>query len=184
MYARAIDDAAVRLRDLRREEIEDLGLGALVLAAAVGATQLVPALALPLFVGGLVVGARGLRALWRRWDLVERLTDDRDAYVISEVHARASREATLERRRSFAIVIRSWLRSPGPELESRIAAARPELEALVAQLEDPDLALEPACAVACLRLVSDPAGSPLLNTALPPAELRSRVRQIRSGFSG
>jgi hypothetical protein len=36
--------------------------------------------------------------------------------------------------------------------------------------------------VACTRLLTDLEGSPLLNPALPPEELRSRVRRIRSGF--
>jgi len=67
-------------------------------------------------------------------------------------------------------------------MESRIVAAADELEALVTELDDDDLAIDPACAVACVRLLSDLAGSPLLNPERPPEELRSRVRQIRSGF--
>ena len=43
--------------------------------------------------------------------------------------------------------------------------------------------LDPACAVACVRLLSDPEQSPLLNSAQPADELRSRVSQIRSGFA-
>ena len=60
--------------------------------------------------------------------------------------------------------------------------AAEELEALACELEDEELALDPACAVACMRLLSDVSESPLLNPALPPELLRSRVRQIRSGF--
>ena len=91
MHARAVDDAATRLRDLRREEWEDLSLAALAIALALAATWARPALALPLFLGGLAVGALGLRALWRRWDLVDRLAGERDAHVISEVRAYAAR---------------------------------------------------------------------------------------------
>ena len=94
MYARAVDDAADRLRALRHEECEALGLAALALVLAVVAAEVRSrVLALPLFLGGLVVGALGMRALWRRWDLVERLSGDRDAYVIAEVRAYASRES-------------------------------------------------------------------------------------------
>ena len=182
MDARTVDAAARRLGELRRDEVANLGLGALALAAAVAAAELVPDLALPLFLGGLFVGGRGMVALWRRWDLLERLSEERDAYAIPEVLAHAAREATLERRRSFALAIRGWLCTPGPELEQRVAVARSELEALVAELEDPELALDPACAVACGRLVGDPAG-PLLDRSLPPEELRRHVRRIRSGFS-
>jgi hypothetical protein len=179
MNARAVDEAAVRLQGLRREEWEDLGLAAIALGIAVAATQVRPSLAIPLFVGGLAVGALGVRALWRRWDLLERLSGERDAYVISEVRVYASRQMTMERRRSFAAVIRSRLNEP---VEGRIAAASEELEALMNELGDDDLALDPACAVACLRLLSDLVESPLVNPALPPDELRSRVRQIRAGF--
>ena len=182
MYARAVDEASARLRELRHEEWEDLGLAALVLGFAVAATQVRPALAVPLFLGGLAVGALGVRALWRNWDLVERLAGERDAYVISEVLAYASREATMERRHSFAALIRGRLRQPGLAFEARIIAAAEELEALASELDDSEVALDPACAVACMRLLSDLAESPLLNPALAPEELRSRVRQIRSGF--
>ena len=180
MDARAVDEAASRLRELRREEREDLGLAALALGFALTATQLRPTLALPLFIGGLGVGALGLRALWRHWDLLERLAGERDAYVIPEVRSRASVEATLERRSSLAALIRSRLREP---VEARIVAAAAELEALAAELDDDELALDPACAVACMRLLSDLAASPLLNPQLPPEDLRSRVRQIRLGFA-
>jgi hypothetical protein len=183
MDARTVEDAASRLGELRREELEELGLGALALAAAVAAAYVFPDLALPLFLGGVFVGARGVVALWRRWDLVDRLSGERDAYVIPEVRERASREASLDRRRSFAVTIRTWMQAPGSELEERVALARPELEALVADLEDPELTFDPVSAVACLRLLGDVAESPLLNPQLPPDELSWRVRRIRSGFA-
>lgn len=182
MDARTIDDAGARLRELRQEEWEDLGLAALALGLAVLAAHARPSLALPLFLGGIGVGALGLRALWRRWDLVERLSGERDAYVIPDVLAHASREATLERRHLSASVIRGTLAHAGPGLEARIAGAAEELEALASELDDPELVLDPRAAVACARLLGDVEGSPLLNRALPPEELRSRVCQIRSGF--
>ena len=183
MYARAVDDASVRLHELRREELQDFGLAALALGLALAATQLRPAFAMPLFLGGVAVGALAVRALWRHWDLVDRLAGERDAYVISDVLAYASRETTKERRHWFAAVIRSVVSQPGPAVVERVQAAAEDLEALASELEDEELALDPACAVACARLVSDPGQSPLLNPALPPEELRSRVRQIRSGFT-
>jgi hypothetical protein len=179
MYARAVDDAASRLRELRDEERGDLALAALALGLAVAASQVRPELAIPLFLGGLAVGVFGVRALWRRWDLLDRLSGERDAYVIAEVRAFALREATMERRRSCAASIRGRLEEP---LETRITLVADDLEALAAELEDDDLELDPTCAVACVRLVSDIAGSPLLNPALPADEIRSRVRWIRSGF--
>jgi hypothetical protein len=124
----------------------------------------------------------GVRALWRRWDLLERLAGERDAYVISEVLAYASREATMERRYSFAALIRHRLGDASSTFDARVHAVADELEMLASELEDGELALDPASAVACMRLLSDCAQSPLLNPALPPEDLRSRVRQIRSGF--
>lgn len=183
MYARTVDDAAGRLRELRYEEWGDFGLGMLAIGLAATATEVRPPLALPLFLGGLAVWALGVRALWRRWDLVDRLADDSDAYVISDVLAYASREATMDRRRTFAAMVRGMVCHPGAALEARVQAAAEELEALASELEDEDLALDPASAVACLRLLSDLTHSPLLNPALPPEDLRSRVFQIRSGFS-
>jgi hypothetical protein len=73
MYARAVDEAAARLRELRHEEWEELGLAAVALGFALAATQVLPRLAAPLFLGGLPLWALGVRALWRRWDLVDRL---------------------------------------------------------------------------------------------------------------
>jgi hypothetical protein len=179
MYARAVDEASARLRALRREEWEDLALASLALALAVAASYVRPSLAVPLLVGGLAVGILGLRALARRWALIDLLADERDAYVIPEVLAFATREATLERRRTFAALLR---RAPSPGCEERVASASEELEALVAELDDGGLTLAPPAAVACLRLVSDLDRSPLLNPALPPDDLCSRVRQIRAGF--
>ena len=46
------------------------------------------------------------------------LAGERDAYVISEVLAHATREATMERRHSYAALIRSRLRRPGIAFEA------------------------------------------------------------------
>ena len=182
MHARDVEDAATRLRDLRREEWGQLGLAALSLGLAVGITWVYPPLAVPLLLGGLVVLGLGVETLWRRWDLVERLSGEPDAYLISEVKVYALREATMERRQSLAAMIRNSLREPGPVFEARISAAAEELEALASELDARELELEPACAVACVRLLSDFAESPLLNATLRAEDLRSQVCQIRSGF--
>jgi hypothetical protein len=179
VYARAVDQADARLRELRQEERGELGVAGAALTASVVATQLIPALAAPLFVGGLVVGLRGTRAMWLRWDLLERLSRERDAHVISEVRAFATREATMERRHSFAALVRGRLAAEDP----RLLAVADELGALASELEDDHLALDPVAAVACTRLLSEVSESPLLNPALPTEDLRSRVRQIRAGFT-
>ena len=61
-------------------------------------------------------------------------------------------------------------------------AAFDDLAALASELDDDELAFDPAAAMACTRLLADPYDSPLLDASRPPEELRSRVQQIRSGF--
>jgi hypothetical protein len=182
MNARAVEEAAARLRELRFEEWGDFVLGALALGLASTAAELRPAWALPFLIGGSAGWVLGMRALWRRWDLVDRLAGERDAYTISEVLAYAARETTMDRRQSFAALIRVIAREPGPALEWRVRAVADDLDGLAAELEDDELVLDPASAIACRRLLSDLAASPLLNPALPAEDLRSRVLQIRSGF--
>lgn len=182
MYARAVDQADARLRELRQEERVELALAAGALAASLISTEVLPELTAPLFIGGLVVGLLGLRTLWRRWDLLERLSGERDAHVISEVRALAVREATMERRECFASLIRIKVREAELRSDARVLVVADELEALASELENPELTLEAAAGVACARLLSDVARSPLLNPALPAEDLRSRVRQIRSGL--
>ena len=92
----------------------------------------------------------------------------------------ALHEASLERRRLYAAYIRHALQT-APAHEC--GAATSELECLVAELEDVTLTLDPACAVACARLVRDASGSPLLRLDSSPEELRSNARHIRSGFA-
>jgi hypothetical protein len=182
MHARAIDDAALRLRELRHEEWADIGLGSAAFALSLAASELRPVFAVPLFVGGLVVFVRGVTAVWRRWDLLDRLAGERDAQVIPEVRAYAARETTMQRREAHAASIRSLADRPAPHFTPRIAAAADDLEALARELEDDRLALDPASAVACARLLNDYADSPLLNFTVPSDDLRSRVRRIRAGF--
>jgi hypothetical protein len=183
MYSRAVDDAATHLRELRRDEWHDLALAGVALGLAIGATKYAPSLALPLFIGGFAVGVLGVRALWRHWDLVDRLAGEPDAYAIAEVLTYASREATMERRRRFAVLIRHHLESTFTSHPGRCDHARDELVALADELEDEALDLGPAAAVACSRLLHEPAESPLLDPALPKDGLGSSVARIRSGFT-
>jgi hypothetical protein len=183
MYARAVDDAGTRLRELHRDEWSELGLSGVALGFAIGATEYAPSLALPLLIGGLATGLLGIRALWRHWDLVDRLADEPDAYAIDEVLTYASRETTMERRRRSAMLIRHHLEPRCTSRPGGFDHAREELATLADELEDEALELSPACAVACSRLLSEPTVSPLLNPALPQDGLRSSVARIRSGFT-
>jgi hypothetical protein len=182
MDARAVDESAEQLHALKQVEIADVGLAVAALAFAVAAAEYRPAFALPLLLGGLFIGACGMRALWRHGELVQRLARDRDAYAISEVRAFASSMATTGRRRAFAAAIRHRIRVEEGCFRNRIGPVAEELSALASELEDDELVLEPFSAAACGRLLSDFAWSPLLNEALPVEDVSSRVHQIRSGF--
>ena len=181
MVARAVEDAGRRLHDLRREEWQDGAVAAAAFALAIAASTVRPAFALPLFIGGAFVACRAVVAGWRRWDLLERLVVERDAYGIPEVRARGEQEAGMANRRSLSGAIRRGL-----ELgeNPRIVANADELAALAEELLDARLALDPACAAACSRLLTDGLTSPLFNSELPAEDARSRLVQIRAGFHG
>jgi hypothetical protein len=181
MYARGVEEAALRLRELRREVWGDLGLAVGVMALALAAAEGHHTLAMPLFCGSVTVGGLGVRALWRRWELVDRLSGERDAFAISEVFDHAAREATLERRRDYAAMIRRSVRDRSP-YDTRIAPVTDELERLACELEDGTLTLDPACAVACRRLLSDPADSALFDSTVPAEDLLAGIRRIRQGL--
>lgn len=179
MVARAVEDADRRLHDLRREEWEDGAVAFAAFVLAIGASVVRPTFALPLFLGGLFVAGRAFVAGWRRWDLLDRLLGERDAYAIAEVRRRAEREADMINRRRLSRAIRSRIEfGENPRIVSNLD----EFEALAKELADPLLELDPACAVACSRLLTDEAGSALNNSALPSDDVRSRLVQIRCGF--
>jgi hypothetical protein len=179
MYARAVDEARSRLLQLHREEQQQIAVAALALTAALVTTALYEPLVVPLFAGGLAIGMLGVRALWRHWDLVDRLADDRDAYGIPEVRAYAAREARMDRRLLHAAQLRAWAREP---TSAHLADVADELDRLACALEDRERELDPASAIACRRLVSDAAVSPLLDAARPTGELHAAIERILDGF--
>ena len=179
MIARAVEDADRRLHDLRRDEWEDAAAAVCALGLAIAASALQPSFALPLLIGGMFVAGRAVLAACRRSDLLERLVGERDAYTITEVRTRAEKDAGMGNRRWLSRCIRSHLEyAENP----RFAANADQLELLAEELADPTLELDPACAVACSRLVFDPTCSPLLNSGLPAEDVCSRLTQILAGF--
>jgi hypothetical protein len=181
MYARAVDQAALRIRELEHVMREDLALAAIALTLAIAATRYWPALALPLFLAGVGLGTLGMRALWRHWDLLDRLVDDRDAYVIPQVRKSALREASRGRRHYLAAQLRAVVLQPRLGAELRALGMADELDALADQLADDELVLDPMAAVVCKRLVCDPE-SPLFDSPVRSAELRARIHGLRSEF--
>jgi hypothetical protein len=179
VYARAVDQAQARLLELHDEQLQDLGLGAAGLAASLGASGIYPPFAIPLLVGSVAMGVLGSRAMWRRWDLVDRLADERGAYAIPEVREYAARDARFARRTYYATVIRTWARETTGGWGSDV---RSDLEELASDLENAALDLDPASALACRRLATDPSASPLFAEGRDPEGVRLRIARIRAGF--
>jgi hypothetical protein len=176
VHTHALIEAETRLAELRRDELQQLGLGALALGASLAMTAAYEPLVAPLFVGGMAMWLLGIRSLWRRWDLVDRLADDRDAYVISAVSAYAARDARMDRRHANAASLRFWASQPD------VTEDLGELEQLARDLDDADLDLSPASAIVCRRLLTDPTVSPLLNASLA-GNLHDTIVEIERGFS-
>ena len=85
----------------------------------------------------------------------------------------------MDRRVLHAAQLRAWTRE---ETSPRLVGLTEELERLACALEDPGLEVDPACAIACRRLVSDASVSPLLDATRPPDELRAVIGRTLDGF--
>jgi hypothetical protein len=180
MDARSVERAETQLHELQLQGFEDFLLAAVALAASLAASRLLPAAAVPLLVSGMAVGFLGMRALVRRYLLLEDLATERDAYLIPEVYAAAAKAASREHRLRLASAIREAL-NPLYGTNARVEASRDLLVELEAALRDEGRALDPAAAVALDRLLI--AGEDnLYSAALPADELRSRLRRILAAF--
>jgi len=182
MVAREVECAAKELRAFRSEGRQQFALAAVAFGLALTASQLRPAFAVPLLFGGIGALFLGVRASARRWELIDRLALDRDAYGIPEVRERAAQAATMTSRRALASSIHILLSQPGLAAAGRVRAVAKDLETLAAELDDDGLALDPASAVACARLLDAAAESPLRNPAAAPEDIHARIVQILTGF--
>lgn len=163
MTARQIDEAAAKLRELRALTIGDLALAGTAFALAIVASLISPSFALPLLVGALAVTVLGLRALLQHFFLVEDLAVEPDAYTIGDVRLYAARVASPEHRRVLAGSMRATLHNASPQ---------PDLQELIAALEDEKRAVDPFAVVSLERS---------LLASAPVDELRSRLRALLEG---
>jgi hypothetical protein len=183
MTAREVDDAAEQLRELRRHSVEDLVLAGAASGLAVTASRLWPSLALPLLVGAIAVAFLGLCAYVRRFLLVEDLALDGDAYCIRAVREFGLRAASPRHRRELASTLRTVLTETTCGRADRLRGVRPEIERLIADLEQDDVHWEPRAAVALERCMYDAQGS-LRDLSVPVSELRTRLRSILAEVEG
>ncbi len=182
MVAREVEWAAGELRTFTVGLWEHFGLGVVSFGLALAATQLYPAFALPFLAGGILSLGLGVRDAARRCELIDRLVLDRDAHRIPAVRSRAAQAATMERRRQLATSIRALLDHPELVGGGRVHAVAPELAQLASELDDEELALDPASAVRCARLVGEVTESPLRNPLAPIEDARAGIQAIRIGF--
>ena len=184
MYARQVEEQSSELHELKRDELELIGLTVLCFGLALAAHGR-PTVALPLLAAGLGGAALAVRTFWRRWDLVDRLLMERDAYEIAEVRTRAEQMALLENRRTLASSIRWRLEhaSAFKEPDGRLLGVVPELAALADELEDETLELDPLRAVECERLLTDGVTSPLVDATSSTVDLFAWICRIRAGFT-
>jgi hypothetical protein len=184
MYARQVEEQSTELDELKRDELQLVGLTALCFGLALAAHGR-PTIALPLLTAGLGGAFLAMRAFWRRWDLVDRLLLEREAYFIDEVGRRARCCAELENRRSLAASIRWRLENATALRDStgRLHSVTAELAELACELEDESLELDPFRAVECERMLTDGASSPLVDGVTPVEDVLAGIRRIRSGFT-
>lgn len=184
MHARQVEEQSTELHELRHDELELTGLTVLCFGLALAAHGR-PTIALPLLTAGLAGAALAVRAYWRRWDLVDRLLLERDAYGIAEVRTRAEHTALLENRQSLASSIRWRLEhaSAFTEPDGRLLRVVPELTALADELADETLELDPLRAVECERLLTDGLTSPLVDPTASVDDLHAWICRIRAGFA-
>lgn len=181
-HALRSEDARWELHKLRVEELSDFLLAGVAMALSLAATRWAPAFAMPLFLGGVVVLVLAVRAVFRRWELSERLLLDPDAYEIDEIRARAEQFASLQERRRLAWSIRALVAEPGPYRGPTVQLVADQLAQLANELDDEELTLDPISAVRCRQLINDVETSALLNPALPSDGLRVAIARIRNGF--
>jgi hypothetical protein len=184
MYARQVEEQSTELDELKRDELELVGLTALCFGLALAAHGR-PAIALPLLAAGLGGAFLAMRAFWRRWDLVDRLLLEREAYLIDEVGRRARHLAELDNRRSLAASIRWRLENASALRDStgRLHRLAPELAELARELDDESLELDPLRAVECERMLTDGTSSPLVDGITPVEDVLARILRIRAGFA-
>jgi hypothetical protein len=184
MYARQVEEQSTELDELKRDELELVGLTALCFGLALAAHGR-PAIALPLLAAGLGGAFLAMRAFWRRWDLLDRLLLEREAYLIEEVGRRARHLAELDNRRSLAASIRWRLENASALRDStgRLHRLAPELAELARELDDESLELDPLRAVECERMLTDGTSSPLVDGLTPVEDVLARILRIRAGFA-
>jgi hypothetical protein len=175
-----------------RAQTRDYGLAcSLAILGAGVAIAVEPRLAVALAAAALLTLALAGRSVWRRRELVSALLRERDAYSIDAVRHRATRFATLPRRRRLG----SWLRSlvlvaDGEELppslnlrviDDRVRARRERILRIADAFEVDGRQIHPASVALLHQLLTRPGLSPLYNPGLDEDLLDLALHRIEAG---
>ncbi|MFN8187015.1 MAG: hypothetical protein U0R69_08045 [Gaiellales bacterium] len=186
MTAREIDDAAERIRTLRRRTLEALALTAACLGLAGVALAFAPSLTLALAAGTAFELLVAATSFVSRRATLGRLALDPAAYEIEEVRCYGARLARPHEREILARGIQSMLKdalAPGSlYLGDRVVYYARELDALARDLLSPAVRIHPVSVARCRALLTEAAESPLYNPRLPAEDLAAVLRRIRAGM--
>jgi hypothetical protein len=186
MHERALEEAAARVRQLRRR-VRDAGVLALVAAVlALALTALSTPLAVSFAVAALIEGVVAAAAALRLRATLEMLALVGRAYAIPEVKMYAGKIAGVRGRRRTAEAFQRMLCQGDDQavlwLPERVHAVERELRTLADALTTADGRLGLIGAVACRQLVTNPVRSPLYNPELSVEELDARIHHITRAF--
>lgn len=183
---RDVRASAVELVSLRRLAAQQTQLAAA--AALASALSVSFNLRLAVAFGAGVVAeavlAHGSRCRRRR--LLLALAADREAYTLAEVRCFGTSLTAPKTRRTLALSIAAALRessrSDSIYMLDRVAAAAPALVLIAQALADDATVVEPTAMAALMQLLTDGAGSPLLNAAVAADELDHTLAPILAGI--
>ena len=180
MYARAVDNAGLRLRELRREECVTSPLGPQRWRRRSWRPRSSPvsqsrsSSAASWSSHGADRGMASVGDRRRPCGGARRVRDRGDPHARAE----GGHDGAPARVRRVHPPGRPCRRGrPARHGRPRVAGAGSRSSKTTGSL------LEPACGVACARLVSDPYRSPLLDRSSTQEDVRSYVRHIREGFA-
>jgi hypothetical protein len=187
MNARDVETAAAAVEKTGRSTVRALVMTGVVAGVALAVLPFQAGFAIALAVGA-VSGLVAAAALWwHRRERIERLALEPAAYSIPEVARFGARVAALTERRRLA----SWIESVACEgggsvdlhLALRASKYAHQLQTLARDLAAPSARVDPAMAVACRRLLTQPVESPLYNPNLPEEDLGALLLRIEAGIS-
>jgi hypothetical protein len=180
-------EAAARELGTRRGRAREATIGAVACAVlAAGAPIVSTSAAVALAAGAATAALLAAAQRGARRDAIARLALDSAAYALPEVRRYGARLVVPAERARLAAWMREIVRDshvPGNwYLGDRVLRHAGQLESLAADLLAAQVRVRPASVVACHRLLTHAAESPLYNPDVPADELPAAIERIRRGI--